>query len=149
MSYMDEDFVLRFMPLSEEAQTPRQADRGSAGYDLFSVEDVSLAPGEIHTVGLGFAAKMPYSHYCMICPRSGLAAKHGITVLNSPGIVDASYRGEWKVCLINLGSKTYQVKKGHRIAQAVFRRKQVPKISTVKYLDDTQRGSGGFGSSGT
>lgn len=148
MSYMDEDFVFRFLPLHEEAKQPKPAERGSAGYDLFSAEEVTIQPGKHKLVGLGFASKMPNMYYCMICPRSGLAAKHGITVLNAPGIIDASYRGEWKVCLVNLSNKPYDVEVGDRIAQGLFREKVIPKITEVKYLDDTKRGTGGFGSTG-
>lgn len=138
--------------LSPDAEVPRQADPGSSGFDVLAVEDAVLLPQEITVVPTGLAFEIPDGYEIQVRPRSGLAAKHGITVLNSPGTVDASYRGEVKVILFNTkprgGGNLYQIKKGDRIAQLVVC--QVPKVmfEVTDDLQETSRGEGGFGSTG-
>jgi len=134
-----------------ELALPRQATMDSAGMDLLAaVEgDVVLAPGSRALIPTGIAVALPSGHEAQVRPRSGLALKHGVTVLNSPGTIDADYRGEIRVILINHGSKPFTVERGMRIAQMV-----VAPVTTVAWrevgeLDDTARGAGGFGSTGT
>ena len=131
---------------------PRQQTLGAAGVDLLAAlgpdEIVSIAPGKRAVVPCGFCIALPHGHEAQIRPRSGLAANHGVTVLNSPGTVDADYRGEIKVILANFGEATFAVRRGERIAQLV-----VAPVSAVDFiekdsLDATERGSKGFGSTG-
>lgn len=126
-----------------EYQTPN-----SAGVDLQSTEDVTIPAGKWSIVPTGLFMEIPQDFMGMVCPRSGLAAKHGVTVLNAPGIVDSDYRGEIKVILINHGSSEYSVKKGDRIAQLIFAQALQGHLSSVNELSDTTRGAGGFGSTG-
>lgn len=127
---------------------PLYATPGSAGCDLIADEEVTLPPGKWCAVGTGLYLEIPTGYVAQVCPRSGLAFKHGVTVLNSPGIIDSDYRGEIKVLLINHNSLRYTVKKGDRIAQLVF----MPIVSAVmrhvEQLSSTDRGEGGFGSTG-
>lgn len=120
----------------------------SAGCDLVASEDVIIPSGEWRLVGTGLFLEIPCGFMGMVCPRSGLAAKHGITVLNAPGIIDADYRGEVKVILINHSSQEYSVKSGDRVAQIIFVPSPQAKLSQSEILGDTARGSGGFGSTG-
>ena len=140
--------VVEYKILRPKARGPMAATAGSSGADVKSVERVDLAPGEFKAVSLGFSVAIPHGYEIQIRPRSGLAAKHGITVLNSPGTVDSDYRGEVKVILINHGSKTFSVNPGDRIAQIVLAK--VPQVyyKSVGYLEATDRGDGGFGSTG-
>src|SRR5690242_20471420 len=107
-----------------------------------------LAPGQRHAVATGFAVAIPHGYEVQVRPRSGLALKHGITCLNTPGTIDEDYRGEVKVILANLGSEPFEVKRGERIAQLVPAPVQKARFSEVETLSDTQRGAGGFGSTG-
>lgn len=130
-------------PYKPTYQTPM-----SAGCDLQSDEDVVVPAGKWSVVSTGLYLEIPEGFMGMVCPRSGLAAKHGITVLNAPGIVDADYRGEVKVILINLSQQDYSIKKGDRIAQMIFSPALQGHLRKVQELSDTQRGAGGFGSTG-
>ena len=123
----------------------------AAGADLRAAleEDMSLAPGERALVPTGFAMALPAGYEAQIRPRSGLAYKHGITCLNTPGTIDADYRGEVKVLLINHGQDTFTITRGERIAQMVIAPITQPDFVQVETLDDTARGAGGFGSTGT
>lgn len=111
-------------------------------------EPVILAPGERKLIPTGLVIELPEGHEAQIRPRSGLALKHGITVLNSPGTIDADYRGEIKVLLINLGQESFEIANGERIAQMVIARHETVKWMVAEQLTETARGAGGYGSSG-
>lgn len=130
-------------PYKPEYQTPN-----SAGIDLQSSEDAFIPAGKWTMVPTGLFMEIPTGFMGQVCPRSGLAAKHGVTVLNAPGIIDADYRGEIKVVLINHGTADYSIKKGDRIAQLIFVPAFQGHLMHVDSLTDTERGSGGFGSTG-
>ena len=134
--------------LNEHAERPKFLTYGAAGADLYSVEDVEIPSGKVAAVGLGFARSIPEGYEAQIRPRSGLAFKNSVTVLNSPGTIDSDYRGEVKVILINHGEDTFQVKRGDRVAQIVFAQVHQPHFEEVDELEDTARGSGRFGSTG-
>ena len=127
---------------------PAYATAHAAGLDVVAAEDVTLAPGARHAVATGFAIAIPEGYEVQVRPRSGLALKNGITCLNTPGTIDADYRGEVKVILANLGSDPFEVKRGERIAQLVPAAVQRAAFAEVEELDDTARGAGGFGSTG-
>jgi len=129
---------------------PGYATADSAGMDLLSAEDgdVILAPGKRAMVCTGIAIQLPAGFEAQVRPRSGLAAKHGITVLNSPGTIDADYRGEIKVILINLGEDPVTLSRAERIAQMVIAPVTQVRLHEVETLQDSARGSGGFGSTG-
>ncbi|MBN1631231.1 MAG: dUTP diphosphatase [Thermoleophilia bacterium] len=130
------------------AQLPRRAHPGDAGADLFSVEEVAIPPGERRSVGTGLALAIPDGYAGFVQPRSGLAAKHGIMLVNSPGLIDAGFRGEVRVLLYNSGDVPFEVQVGERIAQLVIQRVEEPDFVAAEGLPDTVRGEGGFGSSG-
>jgi dUTP pyrophosphatase len=109
---------------------------------------ITIAPGERALIPTGLYLEIPLGYECQVRPRSGLAVKHGITVLNSPGTIDADYRGEIKVCLINHGNDTFEIHHGDRIAQLVFAQVEQVQLMEVDKLDDTERGAGGFGHTG-
>ena len=117
--------------------------------DLRSAEALTLKPGARALVGTGIAIALPPNFEAQVRPRSGLAVKHGVTVLNSPGTIDADYRGEIKVPLINLGTEDFVIARGDRIAQMVVAPVTMAELVEVEVLDETVRGAGGFGSSGT
>ncbi|MFE9320478.1 dUTP diphosphatase [Nocardia sp. NPDC052278] len=128
---------------------PTRAHHGDAGVDLCTTEDVIIEPGERVLVGTGVAVALPVGTVGLIHPRSGLAAKTGLSVVNTPGTVDAGYRGEIKVCLINHDSRTpIELRRGDRIAQLLVQRVELVDFVEVDVLDDTTRGAGGYGSSG-
>ena len=127
---------------------PSYSTHGAAGLDVVAAEDVVLQPGERHAVATGFAIAIPAGHEVQVRPRSGLALKHGITCLNTPGTIDEDYRGEVKVILANLGAEPFEVKRGERIAQLVPAPVLKAEFDEVASLDDTHRGAGGFGSTG-
>jgi dUTP pyrophosphatase len=120
----------------------------SAGYDVSAAETAVVEPGEIRLIACGFAMAIPAGYEAQIRPRSGLASKFGITMINSPGTIDSDYRGEVKVPLINLGKQAFNVERGMRIAQMLIL--PVPKVDLIEVdeLDETARGSGGFGHTG-
>lgn len=129
---------------------PVYAKPGDAGADLIASEDATLAPGGGRAlVGTGVSIALPDGYAALIQPRSGLAAKHGVTVLNTPGLIDSGYRGELKVILINLDPATpFEVKRGERIAQLVIQRVETATFTDVDELPTSERGAGGFGSTG-
>lgn len=131
-----------------ELPLPAYATEHAAGMDVVAAEDVTLIPGARHAVATGFAIAIPPGFEVQVRPRSGLALKHGITCLNTPGTIDADYRGEVKVILANLGSVPFEVKRGERIAQLVPAAVQQARFTEVAELDETARGEGGFGSTG-
>jgi dUTP pyrophosphatase len=139
---------LRVKFLHPEARLPRRAHPGDAGSDLFSVEEVVIPAGERRDVGTGIALAIPAGFGGFVQPRSGLAFKHGIMLTNSPGLIDAGYRGELRVSLYNSGAEPFTVNVGERVAQLVIQRVEEPEFLCVDDLDDTSRGQGGFGSSG-
>ena len=135
--------------LDPELPVPKRAPRGDAGVDLHSAEDLTIAPGERALVKTGIALALPLGTVGLIHPRSGLAAKHGITIVNAPGTVDADYRGELMVCLLNTDKDTpFEITRGMRIAQLVVQRVELPDFVEVDELDETVRGAGGYGSTG-
>ena len=135
--------------LAPDLPLPERAHRGDAGVDLHSAEDLVIAPGERTLVKTGIALALPLGTVGLIHPRSGLAAKHGLTIVNAPGTVDADYRGELMVCLLNTDKDTpFEITRGMRIAQLVVQRVELPDFVEVDELDDTVRGAGGYGSTG-
>lgn len=134
--------------LHPDAVAPRYAHDGDAGLDLVSVEDVVLAPGARHAVATGWAMAIPDGWVGLVHPRSGLALKQGLTVANAPGTIDAGYRGEVKVILVNLGEAEVAVHAGDRVAQLVLQQVGRADVVEVDDLDATARGAGGFGSTG-
>ena len=139
--------ILR-LPNGADLLLPSYATPGSAGMDLRSAQNLVLVPGARALVATGLAIALPEKFEAQVRPRSGLAVKHGVTVLNSPGTIDADYRGEIKVPLINLGTDDFVINRGDRIAQMVVAPVTIAELVEVDVLDDTVRGSGGFGSSG-
>ena len=128
---------------------PQVAHPGDAGADLQSTETLTLQPGERATVGTGISIALPEGYLAFIVPRSGLAAKHGITIVNSPGTVDAGYRGEIKVTLLNTDTTSaFEIATGDRIAQMIVMPFASPNFIAVDELPASERGTGGFGSSG-
>ena len=139
---------LKIKKLKKEAIIPSYQTKEAAGFDLHSIEDIILNPGERKLIGTGVAFEIEYGYEVQIRPRSGLAFKHGITVLNSPGTIDSDYRGEIKILLINHSNEKFEIKKGDRIAQAVVAPVIQAEIVEVEELSSTERGEGGFGSTG-
>ena len=135
--------------LRGDAIAPTQAYPGDAGLDLSACERVELGPGERAVVGTGLAVAIPEGHAGYVQPRSGLAAEHGITILNSPGLIDAGYRGELLVVMINLGADEHRVEPGDRIAQLVIAPIAMSQpVETTELPPSDGRGEGGFGSTG-
>ena len=139
---------LRRLPHGEGLPVPAYATAGAAGLDIAAAEEVTLAPGARAAVATGFAIAIPDGFEVQVRPRSGLALKHGITCLNTPGTIDCDYRGEIRVILVNLGDTPFAVVRGERIAQLVPAPVRRATLEIVDALDDTVRGSGGFGSTG-
>ncbi len=127
---------------------PRYASEDAAGLDVVAAEELTLEPGERHAVATGFAIEIPRGYEVQVRPRSGLAMKHGITCLNTPGTIDSDYRGEVKVILVNLGQEPFEIRRGERIAQLVPSPVLRADFVEVGELAETARGSGGFGSTG-
>ena len=140
--------ILKVKRLDDDALIPRYAHPGDAGLDLFACQDAVLGPGESGIVRTGVAIELPPNTEAQVRPRSGLAAKHQITVLNTPGTIDEGYRGEVGVILINHGAKPYAVMKGMKIAQMVVKPVITVDVVEADELTDSQRGTGGFGSTG-
>ena len=140
---------IKIKKLNEKALIPKFAHEGDAGMDLFSIENLTINPGERALVKTGIAMELPPYTEAQIRPRSGLALKHGITVLNTPGTVDCGYRGEIAVILINLGNEAFNIEPGMKIAQMVIKPVLRVEIEEVSEIDETERGIGGFGSTGT
>ena len=139
---------LKVKKIREDAKIPAYAHEGDSGMDLYSVEETILQPGETKLVKTGLQIAVPKGFEAQVRPKSGLAAKFGVTVLNTPGTVDSGYRGEVMVILINHGKEEYKVEKGKKIAQMVIAKVEEAKIDVVEDLDDTTRKDGGFGSTG-
>ncbi len=136
------------LPHGQGLDLPAYATSGAAGMDVLAAEDVTLAPGARHAVATGLAMAIPEGYEIQVRPRSGLALKHGISVPNTPGTIDSDYRGELKVILINLGTEPFAICRGDRIAQLVLAPVVQAGWVEVDKLDETVRGSGGFGSTG-
>lgn len=139
---------LKRLPHGEGLLLPAYATQGAAGMDVVSAEALTLAPGARAAVATGFAIAIPAGHEVQVRPRSGLALKHGVTCLNTPGTIDSDYRGEVKVILANLGDAPFAIARGDRIAQLVPAIVLRASVGEVDALDDTVRGAGGFGSTG-
>ena len=142
------DIQLMRLPNGEGLPVPAYATAHAAGMDVVSAEEIILNPGDRHPVATGFALAITEGYEIQVRPRSGLALKHGITLPNAPGTIDADYRGELKVLLINHGADPFPIKRGDRIAQLVVAPVQLASFVEVDMLDDTVRGQGGFGSTG-
>ncbi len=145
----DESLIVKVKRLNPDATIPHQAKPGDAAFDLYSVEDYLLRPETREFVHTGIALQIPEGYEAQVRPRSGLAMKQGITVVNSPGTIDSGYRGEVVVILHNLDTKAgFLIKKGMRIAQLAIR--PVPEVQFVEVeeLEESERGAGGFGSTG-
>jgi dUTP pyrophosphatase len=139
---------LKRLPHGEGLPLPAYATEDAAGMDVVSAEALTLAPGARAAVATGFAIAIPAGHEVQVRPRSGLALKHGVTCLNTPGTIDSDYRGEVKVILANLGREPFAIARGDRIAQLVPAVVLRASLDEVAVLDDTSRGTGGFGSTG-
>ncbi len=139
--------ILR-LPHGADLPLPAYATAGAAGMDVVAAETIDLPPGARHAVATGFALAIPDGYEVQVRPRSGLALRHGITCLNTPGTIDSDYRGEVKVILANLGQEMFRVVRGERIAQLVPAAVTRADWVEVADLDDTARGAGGFGSTG-
>lgn len=148
MPLPDITILLQRLPHGEGLPAPSYATAGAAGMDIVAAEDLDLAPGTRHAVSTGFAMAIPEGYEVQVRPRSGLALKHGITCLNTPGTIDSDYRGEVKVILANLGDAPFPIRRGDRIAQLVPAPVQRAAFTAVESLDETARGAGGFGSTG-
>lgn len=142
---------LQIKQLNKQVNIPKYATLDSAGLDLeaANTDKITLSPGETKLIPTGLAIALPKGYEAQIRPRSGLALKHSISILNTPGTIDADYRGEIGIILINHGKSDFIVEKGMRVAQMVINKYEQAEILTVANLDDTSRGTGGFGSTGT
>ena len=136
------------LPNGVGLELPRYATEGAAGMDVVSAETVSIAPGARHPVATGLALAIPQGYEIQVRPRSGLALKHGVTVPNTPGTIDSDYRGELKVIMINHGTEPFAIARGDRVAQLVLAPVTQAAWVEVDELDETDRGEGGFGSTG-
>lgn len=144
-----EEVVLRFKRLHEGAKLPGYAHQGDAGLDLSAAEGITIGPGARAAVGTGWAVAVPAGWVGLVHPRSGLALNSGVTVVNAPGTLDSGYRGELKVLLVNLGDEPVDVAAGDRIAQLLLQRIGRAVVVESDELDETGRGRGGLGSTGT
>src|ERR1044072_7219203 len=142
------EILLQRLPHGEGLPAPNYATEGAAGLDIVAAEDLVLAPGQRHAVATGFSIAIPEGYEVQVRPRSGLALKHGITCLNTPGTIDHDYRGEVKVILANLGNEPFEVRRGERIAQLFPPPVTKAAFREVQMLGETSRGAGGFGSTG-
>ena len=146
-----ENILIKYLNESKDLYRPEKATKGSAGFDLLAsiINPLEIEAGKSLLVPCGFSLQMPNNFEAQVRPRSGLALKNSITVLNTPGTIDSDYRGEICVILINHGQMSFKINRGMRIAQIIF--KETPEVNLVEVdeLDNTKRGSGGFGSTGT
>jgi len=140
--------LIKTLKLNSDARLPAYAKAGDAGADLCSAHATTLLPGEFKLIPTGIALAIPLGYVGLIHPRSGLAAKHGVTVLNTPGTIDSGFRGEIKVILINHSKEVYNIERGERIAQLVIQKVEGAFFEPTDELDATDRGNGGFGSTG-
>ncbi|MCW3798853.1 dUTP diphosphatase [Sphingomonas sp. BN140010] len=136
------------LPHGQGLPLPAYATPGAAGMDVVAAEDLDLHPGERHAVATGFKVAIPDGYEIQVRPRSGLALKHGISVPNTPGTIDSDYRGELKIIMINFGAQPFPIRRGERIAQIVPAAVTQAAWEEVADLDQTDRGAGGFGSTG-
>ena len=134
--------------LNESAILPEKQHDSDAGYDLFSIEKIILKPNEIHKVKTGIAIQIPTNYGGLVLPRSGLSSKHGISLINTPGLIDSGYRGELLIPLINHSVNEYEIDKHERIAQLIIIESPEVNIEVASDLDDSDRDSKGFGSTG-
>lgn len=148
MSSPEIPVLVKRLPHGQDLPLPAYATEGAAGMDVVSAEDVDLASGGRHAVATGLSVAIPHGYEIQVRPRSGLALKHGVTVPNTPGTIDSDYRGELKVIMINLGAETFSIRRGDRVAQLVVAPVTRGSWVEVDELDATQRGEGGFGSTG-
>ena len=139
---------IKVKKLSNKATIPAYQTKEAAGFDLHSIEDVILKSGERKLISTGLSFEIPFGYEIQIRPRSGLAYKYGITVLNTPGTIDSDYRGEIKVLLINHSNEDFEIKQNERIAQAIIKEVIQAEFIEVDELSETDRGSKGFGSTG-
>ncbi|NHC24665.1 dUTP diphosphatase [Nocardioides sp. IC4_145] len=145
----DSPLEIAVIRLDPDLPLPAYAHPGDAGADLLTTVDVTLAPGERALLPTGIALALPHGYVGLVHPRSGLAARHGLTVVNAPGTIDAGYRGEVKVLLVNLDpSEPVELHRGDRIAQLVVQRVETATFVEVDVLPSSQRGTGGYGSTG-
>ncbi len=142
------EIKLSRLPHGEGLPLPRYASEDAAGLDVAAAEQLTLAPGTRHAVATGFAIEIPRGYEVQVRPRSGLAIKHGITCLNTPGTIDSDYRGEVKVILVNLGQEPFEIRRGERIAQLVPAPVLRADFVEASQLGESARGAGGFGSTG-
>ena len=140
--------LIKIKKLNENAKIPKYAKFGDAGFDLCSVEDVVIDPCEYKLVSTGLAFEIPIGFEMQIRPRSGLAGKHGISIVNSPGTVDSGYRGDVGIIIINHGKQPFEIKKNDRIAQGVITEFECVQFKEVESLSESARGEGGFGHTG-
>ena len=145
---MTENLVLRVKRLDANAVLPRYANPGDAGMDLYALGEYILYPGKTCLIRTGIKVEIPLGYEMQIRPRSGLALKHNLTVLNTPGTIDSGYRGEVGVILINHGNVNYIVHNGEKVAQGIIGKVESVLIEEVEELSETKRGEGGFGSTG-
>ncbi len=139
---------VKIKKIKDNATIPKYAHQGDAGVDLYSTEDYTLKPGERALVSTGIKIALPEGYEAQVRPKSGLAVKHGISVVNSPGTVDSGYRGEVCCIMINHGNEEFKIESGKKIAQMVFNKVEAAEFEEVEELDETTRGEGGFGSTG-
>lgn len=146
---MSKAITLKLKKLDDSVPTPAYAKPGDAGLDLYAAQDASIDPGCREIISTGIAIAIPEGYAGFVQPRSGLAAREGLTIVNTPGLIDSGYRGEIKVIALNTDlENTIQIKRGERIAQLVIQEVPVVTIDVVDELDATERGEGGFGSTG-
>ncbi|MFH0853148.1 MAG: dUTP diphosphatase [bacterium] len=138
--------VIKFKRLRDNLKIPEYAHPGDAGLDLFSLEDYLLQPGERHSFALGFALELPEGYVSLIWDKSGLAQKHGITLIG--GVIEYTYRGEYQLIMLNIGDLPFEVHKGDKIGQLLIQPIVTAQIVEVEQLSETARGQGGFGSTG-
>jgi dUTP pyrophosphatase len=143
------EVLITRLPHADGLPLPALGTPGAAGYDIASAEDGRLAPLERRLFRTGFAIAVPQGFECQIRPRSGLALRHGVTLVNTPATIDSDYRGELMIMLVNLGADPVEVTRGMRIAQMVVARVEPVTFRTVEELPGTERGAGGFGSTGS
>ncbi|QRZ60885.1 dUTP diphosphatase [Rothia sp. ZJ932] len=147
---MNEQLTVEIKMLDPDLPVPAYAQQGDAGADLRARVDVDLAPGQRALIPCGIVIALPAGFVGLVHPRSGLAAKHGITIVNAPGTVDSGYRGELMVCLLNTDTEhSFHISRGDRIAQLVIQKYESARFVPVETLDETERGASGFGSTGT
>jgi dUTP pyrophosphatase len=141
--------LVKFRLLRDDARVPQRATEGSSGYDIVAVDCMSIGPGCWEAIPTGLSMEIPAGYEAQVRPRSGLALKRGVTVLNAPGTIDSDYRGEVKVLLVNHNSTAFAVTPGDKIAQLVFAQVEFPAIELTGEIKPSKRGAGGFGSTDT